>query len=114
MDRKESSMSKPEDYLVISSVQEDGRKFRPGDWIERISSALASFDQSQRLHYMESVKPAVVSGEKCLIVACCLEQTNPPAYQFIMDFAHSNKLKILADRRSGERALPCPVPPASK
>ena len=103
-------MSKPEDYLVISSVQEDGRKFRPGDWIERISSVLASFDQSQRLRYMESVQPAVVNGEKCLVVARGLETTNPPAYKFIMDFAHSNKLRIMADRRTGERALPATFP----
>jgi hypothetical protein len=51
----------------------------------------------------------VVEGQKCLVVARCLEDTDPQAYAFVMAFAKSNNLKIQLDRRSGERALPCPV-----
>ena len=36
---------------VIRGVTEDGRKLRPSDWIERISSTLASFGSDQRLQY---------------------------------------------------------------
>lgn len=104
-------MAQSKDYLVISGIQEDGKKLRPTDWIERISSALATFDENRRLHYSESVQPCLVDGEKCLVVARCLEEMNPPAYQFVMDFARSNKLKIMADRRTDERALPCAISP---
>jgi len=38
-------------------------------------------------------------------VARGLSETNPGAYEFIMNFANSNKLKIKADRRTGDRAL---------
>lgn len=103
-------MAQPDDYFVISSLQEDGKKLRPNDWVERISSSLATFDENRRLRYSESVQPCLIDGEKCLVVARCLEQNNPAAYEFVMQFARSNKLKILPDRRVGERALPCPLP----
>jgi len=96
--------------VVIHGIREDGSTLRPADWIERLSSALASFGAGKRLQYSDSVKPCVIDGEKCLVVSRCLEQTDPQAYSFVMTFARSNQLKLQLDRRSGERALPCPVP----
>ncbi|MBI3562253.1 MAG: DUF3579 domain-containing protein [Gammaproteobacteria bacterium] len=101
------------DYLVISGVREDGKTLRPTDWIERISSTLASFDEDRRLRYSLSVKPCIIEGEKCLIVARCLAQVNPAAYHFVMDFASSNRLKVYIDRRLDERAMGCELPPAT-
>lgn len=98
-------MSKQTDYFVISGVQEDGKKLRPTDWVERISSALASFDENRRLHYSSSVHPCIIDDEKCLVVARDLEQINPPAYRFVVEFARSNNLRILTDRRRDGRAL---------
>ena len=94
-----------EDVIVIQGVNEEGKKLRPSDWIERISSTLASFDSNQRLQYSRSVKPCIVSGEKCLVVARGLEQSNPEAYEFVLNFARSNQLKTFEDRRVGNRAL---------
>lgn len=105
-------MTPPEDYLIVSGLQEDGKKLRPTDWVERISSSLATMDQNHRLHYCESVQPCIVDGEKCLAVARCLEQSNPGAYAFVMEFAKANKLRVFFDRRSDQRALVCPVPSA--
>ena len=101
-------MSK-EERVVIHGVKEDGSKLRPSDWIERLSSTLASFGNDHRLQYSASVKPCVIDGQKCLVVARCLEDSDPQAYAFVMSFAKSNNLKVQADRRTGERALPCPV-----
>lgn len=94
-----------EDILVIQGIREDGGKLRPSDWIERISSTLASFGADQRLQYSRSVQPCIMKGEKCLVVARGLEDTNPDAYQFIMQFAKSNSLVTFEDRRQGNRAL---------
>lgn len=99
-----------EDRVVIHGIKEDGSKLRPSDWIERLSSTLASFGQDQRLQYSASVKPCVIEGQKCLVVSRCLAESDPQAYQYIMSFAQSNHLRIQMDRREGERALPCPVP----
>jgi hypothetical protein len=96
---------KEEEILVIHSTRVDGGKLRPSDWIERISSTLASFGEDHRLHYASSVQPCMIDGEKCLVVARGLSESNPGAYEFIMDFANSNKLTIKPDRRFDNRAL---------
>jgi hypothetical protein len=98
-----------DDRLVIHGTREDGSKLRPGDWIERLSSTLASFSADRRLRYNTSVKPCVIDGQKCLVVARCLAEVDPQAYQFIMSFAESNHLRVQIDRRQGERALLCPA-----
>ena len=90
---------------VIRGVTEEGKKLRPSDWIERISSTLASFGTDHRLHYSDAVAPCMIDGEKCLVVARNLNELNPDAYNFVMGFAKSNQLCIREDRREGERAL---------
>lgn len=85
--------------VVIHGIREDGKKFRPSDWIERLSATLASFGADQRLSYARSAKPCVIDGEKCLVVEAELAQTNPEAYDFIIDFARSNQLRIEKNRR---------------
>lgn len=95
----------PEGDLVITGVQENGKKFRPSDWIERLSSTLASFQVDHRLRYSSGVQPCVIEGENCLVVARWLETANPAAYDYVMGFAQANQLRIQMDRRSGERAL---------
>ena len=90
---------------VIRGVTEEGKKLRPSDWIERISSTLASFGSDQRLQYSTAVAPCMINGEKCLVVARNLNEINPDAYEFVMNFAKSNQLSIREDRREGERAL---------
>lgn len=105
-------MSDPDERFIISGIREDGKPLRPTDWVERLSSVLASFDENRRLRYSDSVQPCIIGGEKCLVVARGLETVNPAAYAFVMDFARSNGLRILADRRQGERALPAHPPAA--
>lgn len=94
-----------EDYLVISGVMENGNKFRPSDWIERLSSTLASFQVDHRLRYSPAVQPCVIDGEQCLVVARWLETTDRQAYDYVLGFARTNQLRIQVDRRTGERAL---------
>lgn len=96
-----------EGRLVIQGVKEDGSELRPADWIERISSSLAMFSDDHRLQYSACVKPCVIDGNKCLVVARCLEKHHPEAFAFVMEFARSNQLRIQPDRRSGDRALLC-------
>ena len=100
------------DKLVIHETREDGSKLRPSDWIERLSSTLATFSADRRLRYHVSVKPCIIDGQRCLVVARCLAEVDPQAYQFIMNFAQSNRLRVQFDRRQGERALICPAPQA--
>lgn len=80
--------------LVIRSVNEDGRKFRPSDWIERVSTTMAAFGKDHRLHYSDDVKPSMVDGEKCLVVSGSLKETNPVAFDYIMAFVRANRLQM--------------------
>ena len=94
-----------EDIFVIQGIKEDGGKLRPSDWIERLSSTLASFGKDQRLRYNEFVQPCMIDGEKCLVVARGLADKNPQMYEYVTGFANGNKLRIMPDRRVGDRAL---------
>ena len=80
--------------LVIQSVREDGGRFRPSDWIERLAANMGTFGSDHRLHYSPKVHPRIVEGEKCLVIDTDLEQENPEAFNFILDFARSNRLKF--------------------
>jgi hypothetical protein len=88
---------------VIESVNQEGKRFRPSDWIERISASLASFGADHRLHYSSDVQPCIIEGQKCLLVRKGLSQSNPDAYAHIMDFARQNRLRIQEDRRRNPR-----------
>lgn len=80
--------------LVVRSVNLDGRRFRPSDWIERISTTLATFGTDNRLHYSDAVQPRIVDGEKCLVVDPALKVDNPVAYEYIMAFVDGNRLQV--------------------
>ncbi|MDZ7804634.1 DUF3579 domain-containing protein [Thiohalophilus sp.] len=91
--------------VVIRGVNQEGSRLRPGDWAERLGANLAHFGRDNRLCYDQAVQPCIIDGEKCLVVARGLADSNPEAYEFLMSFARSNDLKIRLDRRHGERAL---------
>ncbi len=94
-----------EESLIIHGVTEDGSKLRPSDWIERVCSSVTAFGEQQCKIIARNVQPCVIDGEKCLVIGRNLEDKNPPAYAFLMSFASMNKLKVVEDRRHGDRAL---------
>lgn len=80
-------------YFIVG-ITEQGNKFRPSDWIERIASVFASFDVSQRIRYSPLVMPVRHHDQPSLFVAAHLAGQDPAGYHFIMDFARSNQLLI--------------------
>lgn len=98
-------------HLVIRGVMENGKPFRPSDWIERLSSSLASFERDRRLRYSPGVQPCMIDGERCLVVARWLEGADRAAYDYVMEFARANRLRVQPDRRQGDRALAPPGRP---
>jgi hypothetical protein len=78
---------------IIEGFTEDGRKFRPSDWIDRISSMGATYEM-QRLVYSDLLHPELYEGQKCLIIDMALEQENPGMFEYVMNFVKSNKLKM--------------------
>lgn len=78
---------------IIEGITEDGRKFRPSDWIDRISSMGASYNM-QRLVYSDMLHPELYEGQKCLMIDMALEQDNPGMFAYVMNFVKSNGLKM--------------------
>ncbi len=87
--------------IVIRSFRNDGSRFRPSDWIERVSSTLVTYNKYPEHDFLPSVtaRPCIIDGEKCFVVNSQLAQVNPNAYDFIMQFAFSNNLSIKQDSK---------------
>lgn len=89
----------PDERLIIEGVNEDNKVFRPSDWVERISDHLASFGTDHRLRYSRAVRPCMIDGRKCLVVAKNLRENDPRFYDYVLKFARDNRLRIQEDRR---------------
>ncbi|WP_198264776.1 DUF3579 domain-containing protein [sulfur-oxidizing endosymbiont of Gigantopelta aegis] len=98
-------MSANSERIIIEGIKEDGNKFRPSDWCERLATTLASFGEDQRLHYCKSAHPCIINGVNCLIVDRDLETKSPDSFTFLMAFASENKLRVQEDRRQEEQQV---------
>jgi hypothetical protein len=78
----------------MDGITEDGRRFRPSDWVERLSTALASFGPDHRLRYAQGVRPCFIEGKKCLLIEKNLERDDPAALEYVRGFARVNGLRI--------------------
>lgn len=86
--------------ILIKGVTEEGQTFRPGDWAERMSGNLCTF-QNHRMVYSPLLQPVVRNGQKCMLIDPELKKTNSALYDAIMEFAKSNKLTIC--KEDGEK-----------
>ena len=80
--------------LVIEGVREDGSRFRPSDWVERLSATVGGFGPDRRLRYSNAAHPEILDGRKVLVVEATLKDHNPALYDYILDFATANKLRV--------------------
>lgn len=79
------------EYLLIEGMTEEGRRFRPGDWADRLASTAATFSADRRLRYSPLLRPLAGRG---LLLALRLQQENPALWRQVMDFARANRLRI--------------------
>jgi hypothetical protein len=91
--------------LLIEGQTEDGRPFRPSDWIDRLTDTLSHFGHDRRAHRSRFDGPdrrheqvaffrvQMVDGSKCLRVDLRLREANPEAFAFLMEFVRSNHLR---------------------
>ncbi|MDR2366234.1 MAG: DUF3579 domain-containing protein [Zoogloeaceae bacterium] len=89
--------------FIIVGLTTQGKKFRPGDWADRLSGILSAFGASKKMHYSPYVSPGEYADEKAVYVDGALHQIDPKAYAFLLDFARDNDLQIVDSV--------CPVPP---
>lgn len=82
--------------IIIEGVTQEGEKFRPSDWAERMSGNLSTF-RGRRIQYSPFLKPAVKNGVKCVVLDRSLEKKDPEQYQQILEFARKNNLRFCDD-----------------
>ncbi len=80
--------------VIIQGITNKGKRFRPSDWSERLSGILSSFNTG-RLSYHQYVRPMLIDQVRCVAVDKKLAEVNPEMFQFLMDFAHDNDLRIV-------------------
>jgi len=82
--------------IVIEGITEDGQAFRPSDWAERVSENLSVF-KNHRIQYSPLLSPGMRNNIKCVVLDKSLQKTNPALYDYVLNFARQNKLKICGE-----------------
>ncbi|EMR13564.1 hypothetical protein MPL1_04572 [Methylophaga lonarensis MPL] len=88
--------------ILIKGITQEGGKFRPSDWAERLCGAVASYGPGRRIRFHPRVRLASIEGVKCVVVDAVLRDENEMLFEFLMDFARDNQLQI-EQGDSGER-----------
>ena len=83
----------------------DGRTFRPSDWAERLAGAMSCFRPGGAkggigsfIGYSPYCVPRLIDGVKNVIVDQRLKALEPMAWDFVMNFARDNALKVVEGR----------------
>ena len=85
--------------IVIQGVTESGQPFRPSDWAERLCGMMSVFGEDRHLSYSPYLKPIIAAGVRCVVVDVKLEELDPTAFRFLLDFAKDNELKLRPGRK---------------
>ena len=92
--------------FFIQGVTLDGRTFRPSDWAERLAGAMSCFRPEgsvggigSYIGYSPYCVPKVVDGVKCVLVSEALQGVEPMAWDFVMNFARDNDLRLVEVHR---------------
>jgi hypothetical protein len=86
--------------IYIQGITLDGGAFRPSDWAERLAGAMSSFRPAGAggigafIGYSPYCVPRVINGVKCVIVSDKLREVEVMAWDFVLNFARDNLLKV--------------------
>lgn len=88
--------------IIIEGMTENGEKFRPSDWAERMSGRLSTFE-NHRMIYSPLLQPFFKQDCQCVALDPSLKQSNPQLYDSILEFAKTNHLKICQEQADDDR-----------
>jgi hypothetical protein len=80
--------------VIIKGLTQDGGKFRPSDWAERLCGAVASYGPGRRIIFHPNVRLASIDSVKCVVIDAVLEQKDEMLFEFLTDFAKENNLHV--------------------
>ncbi len=87
--------------VIIKGITEDGRRFRPSDWAQRLSTAAAAMmpqgrnaGRRARRPFHPKVNTAIIDGINSVVVDKSLAEEDPRLYKFLINFAKENRLVV--------------------
>ena len=86
--------------ILIVGQTKDGEKFRPSDWAERLYYTVASYGKNGRVIFNPLVKLNQEDNSKSFVIDVELQNKDPMIYDFLIDFAISNKLETRDQNRN--------------
>ena len=97
--------------VFIQGVTLEGKTFRPSDWAERLAGVMSQFrpggaQPSSHLSYSPWVVPTTLNGVKCVVVHSDLREAEIMAWDFCMNFAKDNHLKVVEAPVGNEATKP--------
>lgn len=98
--------------VFIQGLTLQGRTFRPSDWAERLAGVMSQFrpggaQPGSHLSYSPWCIPTNVNGVKCVVLHRDLQDFEPMAWDFCINFAKDNELQVV-------EACLLPDPPPAK
>ena len=90
----------PSSELIVLGTTNDGQRFRPSDWCERLAGVMSRFrpggaGPASYLNYSPWCTPSQYEGVGCVVVHPALREAEPMAWDFVVNFAKDNNLKVL-------------------
>lgn len=97
----ERSAKAPARLIVIRGVTVKGHAFRPSDWAERLCGVMSCYrpggiatGRDAYIGYSPYVRPVTIAAVKCVIVDERLQDIEPMALKFVLNFAKDNELAV--------------------
>ena len=89
-------MQKTCDEWLILGFTEKGKTSGPSDWADLLCGAFAYYSNNKRWTYSDHVYPILHEGITSVRVHSTFQTADLIGYQFVMNFAQSNQLKLIA------------------
>jgi Protein of unknown function (DUF3579) len=88
----------PPSLFLIHGTTLKGKPFRPTDWCERLCGVLAPYRpgltdaEAPPIDFSPYAQPVLVNGQKCVRIDSRLQEVEPVALTFVLNFARDNEL----------------------
>ena len=84
---------------LIQGLTNAGALFRPSDWSERLCSTLAFCGTKnppgiRTVKYSKYIMPVLVNGVRCVTIDPKVQNIEPLAWEFALNFARDNNLVV--------------------
>ncbi|HET9643619.1 MAG TPA: DUF3579 domain-containing protein [Burkholderiaceae bacterium] len=106
-----TTFARPPRHYIIQGITKGGRTFRPSDWSERLAGVMSPFrpggvvgGANAHIGYSPYCVPIVYDGVKSVLVSEAIREIELMAWDFVMNFARDNELKVIEVEGQGRAA----------